>query len=85
MIITQNMDEEEIEEYHNFFLFDIEGLDTGLKYLGFHLKPNSYKKVDWMWLLAKMDKRLNISSFKWLSQVGRLVLVKSVLEVIPVY
>jgi hypothetical protein len=85
MIITQNMDEEEIEEYRNFFSFEIKGLDAGLKYLGFHLKPNSYKKVDWMWLLAKMEKRLNIWSFKWLSQEGRLVLVKSVLEVIPVY
>jgi hypothetical protein len=57
----------------------------GMKYLGFHLKPNNYKKVDWLWLIEKLEKRLNIWSHKWLSKVGRLVLVKFVLEAIPVY
>jgi hypothetical protein len=53
--------------------------------LGFLLKPNDYRKEDWKWLLKKMDKRLNTWSHRWLSHIGRLVLVKSVLEAIPVY
>jgi hypothetical protein len=38
-----------------------------------------------MWLIAKLEKRLNGWSYKWLTRVGRLVLIKSVLEAIPVY
>jgi hypothetical protein len=56
-----------------------------LKYLGFNLKPNDYKKEDWLWLLKKLEKRLQIWSHRWLSRAGRLVLVKSILESIPVY
>jgi hypothetical protein len=56
-----------------------------LKYLGFYLKPNDYRKEDWKWLLKKLDKRLNTWSHRWLSRAGRLVLVKTVLEAIPVY
>lgn len=56
-----------------------------LKYLGFYLKLNSYKKHDWNWLLSKIEKRINLWSFKWLSRAGRLILMKSVLIVIHVY
>jgi hypothetical protein len=38
-----------------------------------------------MWLLAKLEKRLKVWSNKWLSRAGRLVLIKTVLEAIPVY
>lgn len=55
-----------------------------LKYLGFFLKPDAYKKYDWIWL-SKIEKRINIWSYKWLSRAGRLVLIKSVLLAIPVY
>ena len=61
------------------------GLDGGLKYLGFYLKPNDYRKQDWYWLLEKMEKGLKIWSHKWLYRAGRLVLVKVVLEAIAVY
>jgi hypothetical protein len=57
----------------------------GLKYLGFYLKPNDYWKLDWKWLIKKLEKRLQVWSNKWLSRAGRLTLVKSVLEAIPVY
>ena len=53
--------------------------------MGFFLKPNSYLKADWHWLLTKLEKRLKSWSHKWLSRAGRLVLVKFVLEAIPVY
>jgi hypothetical protein len=52
--------------------FQVLELDVGLKYLGFQLKPNDYRKTDWMWLIAKLEKRLKVWSHKWLSRAGRL-------------
>ena len=65
--------------------FQCREVDEGLKYLGFYLKPNDYRKSNWMWLLAKLEKRLMTSSHRWLSWASRLVLIKLVLEAIPVY
>jgi len=59
-------------------------MDANLKYLGFHLKPNCYKKEYWSWLIAQIEKRLKGWSLRWL-WARRLVLVKSVLEVILVF
>jgi hypothetical protein len=84
-LTTNLLSEEECQTLRIFFPFEEKKLDDGLKYLGFFLKPNDYRKEDWKWLLKKMDKRLNIWSHRWLSRAGRLVLVKSVLEAIPVY
>jgi len=50
--------------------FHIEPMDGGLKYLGFHLKPNSYRKEDWMWLIGKLEKRILVWSHRWLSREG---------------
>ena len=49
--------EEELELFENF-PFTISDLDSGLKYLGFSLKANSYRKEDWRWLVGKVEKRL---------------------------
>jgi hypothetical protein len=46
--------------------------------LGFQLKPNSYRKEDWKWLIEKLEKILNDMSFRWLSKEGILTLTKSV-------
>ena len=59
--------------------------DEGLKYLGFRLKPNYYRKEDWNWILEKLEHRVNIWCTRWLSRAGRLILVKLVLESIPIY
>eukprot|EP01018_Ginkgo_biloba_P039380 Gb_12932 [translate_table: standard] len=56
-------------------------LDEGQKYLGY----NTYLKQDWNWLPAKFEKRISIWCQRCLSRGGRLVLVKSVLEALPVY
>ena len=76
--------EEELELVENF-PFISSGLDVGLKYLGFSLKANLYLKKDWSWMIGKVEKRLQVWSHRWLSRAGRLVLVKAVLEAIPVY
>jgi len=82
---TNMLTEEENLSFRKHFPFEEKKLDDGLKYLGFLLKPNDYMKENWKCLLKKLEKRLNIWSHRCLSHVGRLVLVKSMLESIPVY
>lgn len=53
--------------------------------MGYELKPLGYRIADWVWLIAKLEKRLNIWYLKYLSRVGRLTLIKSVLETTLVY
>eukprot|EP00253_Pinus_taeda_P007836 PITA_07836 len=65
--------------------FEIYNMDSPFKYLGFWLKPNSYKKQDWNWLMAKIEAKIAHWSFKWLSRAGRLTLVNSVLQAMPVF
>lgn len=60
-------------------------LDDGFKYLGYFLKPNSYRVVDWLWLVKIIEKRINIWAYMWLSMGGRLVFIKVVLQNIHVY
>jgi len=64
------------------FPYQLVDIDVWLKYLGFHLTPNLYKKCDWQWLIAKVEKKLNTLCNWWLSRGGCLVLVKAVLEAI---
>jgi len=71
--------------YRHLFPFPTIDFSKGIKYLGFHLKPNDYWKNDWRWLLDKIEKHLKGWSFRWLSRVGILTLEKYVLEAIPFY
>jgi hypothetical protein len=82
---VHNLEEEELDYYRSLYPYEVKDFDAGLKYLGFHLKPNCYKKEDWLWLIEKLEKRLNNWSFRWLSRAGHLILVKLVLEAIPFY
>ena len=84
-LLTHLMEPKEVLIYKALFPFAENPLDEGLKYLGFHLKPNSYTKSDWNWLLEKLEKKLKSWSFRWLSSIGKLILVKFVLEAIPIY
>ena len=59
--------------------------ESGIKYLGFQLKPNNCQKKDYQWLLVKLEKQLQVWIHKWLSRARRLMLVKSVLEAILAY
>lgn len=53
--------------------------------MGYKLKPLRYIIADWVWLIAKLEKRLNIWYLKYLSNAGCLTLIKSALEATPVY
>jgi hypothetical protein len=77
--------EEELTVLKVLFPFEVKPLETGFKYLGFFLKPNCYSLADWGWLEKKIEKRISSWSHRWLTLGGRVTLVKSVLESIPVY
>jgi hypothetical protein len=59
--------------------------EQGFKYLGFYLKPNKYRFEDWLWLYKKIEVRILVWVNMCLSRGGYLVLIKVVLESIPVY
>jgi hypothetical protein len=59
-------------------------LSVGFKYLGF-FKIDSYKVVDWQWLLKKYEQRICHWCNHFLTLGGRYVLIKVVLESQPVY
>jgi hypothetical protein len=49
--------EMEKSRYRLLFPFEEKTIDEGLKYLGFTLKPNDYRKEDWSWILKKLEKK----------------------------
>ena len=55
-LCTHMLSDVELLEISGFFPYKLEELDGGMKYLGFVLKPDSYQKQDWKWLLNKMGK-----------------------------
>jgi hypothetical protein len=57
----------------------------GLKYLGFNLNPENYRKEDWGWLIRKVEAHIAVWVNGLLSRGGRLILIKTVLEGIHVY
>ena len=59
-LTTTLLNEYEEHWYETIFPFEPRPLDVGLKYLGFYLKPNGYKKNDWDWLIEKVEKRIKI-------------------------
>jgi hypothetical protein len=61
---THLMDPEEVIFYKGLFPFVEKPLDEGLKYLGFHLKPNFYTKSYWNWLISKARKKAKILEFQ---------------------
>jgi hypothetical protein len=77
----------DLEQQHISHILDIHlpKPEAGFKYLGFFLKANGYVKKDWLWLVAKVEKKVNSRCNRWLSRADRLILLKSVLEAIPVY
>jgi len=61
----------DLERITTLLPYEVLPMGENLKCLGFYLKPDSYKKQDWNWLLSKIEKRINLWSFKWLSREGR--------------
>jgi hypothetical protein len=68
-------------------LFGIASLELaeGFSYLGFFIKSSSYSKKDWLWLIDKFESRIHHWCNRMLSMGGRYVLIKVVLESLPVF
>jgi hypothetical protein len=60
-------------------------LKEGFSYLGFFIKSSRYSSRDWIWLVDKFERRIRFWCNKLLSLGGRLILIKAVLESLPVY
>jgi hypothetical protein len=76
---------ETLENLKGIFPTYFEELNKGFRYLGYFLKADAYKAVDWRWLLKKIEDRIGMWCNRWLTLGGRFTLVKSVLEGQPVY
>jgi hypothetical protein len=63
----------------DLLLYPCKELSLGFKYLGYLLKPGSYKTNDWQWLIDKFETKINHWCNKWLSLSRRFVLIKAVL------
>jgi hypothetical protein len=66
------------------FVFYIDSIDNGMKYLGYQLKPNDYRVIDWLWFAKNIEERINCSCYMCLSLGGTLDFVKALLETILV-
>jgi hypothetical protein len=55
-ITFSSLDEEETLYIVERLPFQVLDIDEGLKYLGFLIKPNNYRKIDLHWLIAKLEK-----------------------------
>jgi hypothetical protein len=83
-LINKCSDAEE-NSFLNVLLAQKKFLEDGVKYLGFLLKPDQYRKAHWDWLIRKVESRISIWVFRMLSRKGWLILLKSIFESIPMY
>jgi hypothetical protein len=51
-------------------------LHLGFNYLGFYLKPNNHRYMDYIWLLKKVESRISLWFNNFLSHGRRIMLVK---------
>ena len=84
-MILNNFSEGERNTLHNLIPTQKIRMKDGIKYLGFHLKPDFYRKEHWSWLIRNIEANILIWVNRLLSQGGRLIVLKSILESIPVY
>ena len=49
------MEESELISIQNIFSFNVNKIESGMKYLGFHLKPCRYLLKYWDWLISKVE------------------------------
>ena len=61
---------EEKDAVFSFFGYNMEPQENGFKYLGFFLKSNCYRNLDWLWLVKRIDKNLSNWDFQFLSIGG---------------
>lgn len=58
VFLPTSLEDSAFLQIQNLFGISSASLDEGFKYLGFVLKPNNYRIVDWLWLVQKVEKRI---------------------------
>jgi hypothetical protein len=58
------------ERLKRIFIFKHLEFNDEFKYLSFILKPDSYKKIDWGWILEKIEGIIKTWCNRWLSIGG---------------
>lgn len=56
--ILEGFNRQETNAITDIMPFETCQMDSPFKYLGFWLKPSSYRKQDWHWLVAKIEQRI---------------------------
>jgi hypothetical protein len=56
-----------------------------IKYLGMQLNSGPIRQADWQDLLTKVEKRIQNWAFRALNAPARLILLKSVIQALPIY
>ena len=56
-----------------------------MKYLGMILNLGPVKMVDWQEIILHVEKRIQNWAFRVLNALGRLIMLKSVLQSLPLY
>jgi hypothetical protein len=59
-ISMYSMRNEDTNLYKSLFSFEVQDFDDGIKYLGFYLKPNYYKKIQLALVDCKVEKMLEM-------------------------
>jgi hypothetical protein len=54
-LFTFSLDDTHNTRMERIFPFQHLDINEGVKYLGFTLKPNNYGKVDWGWILTRIE------------------------------
>lgn len=48
-----------VDKFRALFPFLEKLFDDGLRSLGFYIKPNKFHKVDWLWMVHKVEERIS--------------------------
>ena len=68
-------------------ILGIKGVTTwdSVKYLGVPIFKNKPNKSDWSALIEKIKKKIRSWGATWLNLAGKLILIKSILNNVPLY
>ena len=58
LLLSHNVDSEVLDQILALFPAQMGVFEDGMKYLGYFIKANCYRMVDWRWILGKIDKRI---------------------------
>ena len=67
------------------FNIPIQDSEMGIKYLGYIINPNKYRRGDWNQLIARIESKVNHWYNIWILRGGCLVLIKPIIKSMLIY